>query len=167
MILKLRTLKQISRALAFLRAEQERRLRVQWTLGPVTEQRALVGVAHGSSFTTRPLSRESAMRLVISDSQKCGLSVSAVDKRGHAAQVENVRWDVSDASLLSIETDPIDPLKATVTAVGPIGSGQVNVTGDAQLGDGETPIAATLDVDVIAGAAVGFTVTTGTPEEQA
>lgn len=59
-----------------------------------------------------------------------------------------------------------DGLSAEITPTGPIGTVRVTVTGDADLGQGVTPIFGTLDVDITAGTAVGIEVTLDAPVEQ-
>lgn len=168
MILRLRTWKQIDRAMEFLRSEQRRRLRLLWIIGVVAEQRGkLLAIASTRKPRARVLNRESDMRFVMTDSQTAEISISAVDKRGNPATVENVVFASSDDTILEVVQDPADPMKATIRAVGGIGSAQVNVTADGRMGDEESPIAGTLDVDVVAGDAVGFTISPGTPSEQA
>lgn len=105
------------------------------------------------------------MSLTLTDSQKVALSVSFVDKKGNPAPVEGApAWSVSDDTLLGLTV--ADDGTASVAAVGPLGTAQVTVSADADLGEGVTTIFGTLDIDVIAGAAVTANIAAGAPEEQ-
>ena len=104
--------------------------------------------------------------LLITDSQKCALAIAIVDRKGNPASVDGVpAWSSSDATLLTVEAGA-DGLSAVVTAVGPLGTAQVNVTADADLGGGVKPIAGVLDVQVVGGEAASVNISAGTPEEQ-
>jgi uncharacterized protein YjdB len=92
-----------------------------------------------------------------------------VDAKGAAAQVQDgsVKWTSSDETVATVTQDAADPLKAVIVAGLP-GTAQVNVSADADLGDGIATIAApALDVTVLAGQAVALgSIATGTPEAQ-
>lgn len=101
----------------------------------------------------------------MTDTQQAALSIKPVDKKGAPAQVQNARFSSSDESVVTIEQDASDPNKATMKAGLP-GVAQVNVSADADMGDGDTEITGTLDVTVVAGAAASITVNAGAAEEQ-
>ncbi len=108
--------------------------------------------------------------LQLVDTQKCAVGVGApVDAKGAPAQVQDgsVVWSSSDPNVATVTADATDPLKAVVVAGLP-GTAQINVSADADLGDGVTSIAApALDVTVLAGQAVALgSIATGTPEAQ-
>lgn len=103
--------------------------------------------------------------LQLTNTQQCALSVQGVDKKGNPAQLDSVVFTSSDNSVATVTSDPSDPNKALVKAVA-AGTAQINVTADADLGDGVTELTGTLDLTVVAGQAVGFVINTGTPEEQ-
>ena len=106
------------------------------------------------------------MSLIMTDTQKFAASVSFVDAKGNPAQVEGVpAWNASDPSILTV-TPAADGLSAEVVAVGPLGTSQVSVTADADLGEGVTPIVGVLDVQVVAGQAVAVSISTSAPVEQ-
>jgi hypothetical protein len=102
----------------------------------------------------------------ITNSQKFTVSAKPVNARGGPAAIDGVpTWAVSDATILSV-TPASDGLSAAVAAVGPTGTADVSVSGDADLGEGVKPIFGKLTVNVTPGAAVGFELTAGAPEEQ-
>lgn len=102
--------------------------------------------------------------LVLTDEQQCALSIQPLTAAGNPATVDGVPvWDVADDSLLSIEVSE-DGLSAVVVTVGPLGTTQVNVSADADLGAGTRTITAVLDVQVVAAEAATLNITTGTPE---
>lgn len=106
------------------------------------------------------------MPQIISDSQQFRATVAFVDKKGNPALVEGApTWGTSDASILTVTADA-DGMGALVVAAGPLGDAQVNVTGDADLGEGVTNVVGTLDVTVVAGAAIAANIGAATPEEQ-
>jgi len=129
----------------------ERRRHLRWTIGPVSEQ-SLSGP------------RQDITMLQLSDSQRCSLSITPTDKKGHAAAVDGVPvWTSSDETVGTVEASA-DGLSAVVTAGAP-GTCQINVSADADLGSGVESIAGALDLTVVAGKAVALTIGTGTPEE--
>lgn len=107
------------------------------------------------------------MQLQLTDSQDCDLAVSVKDRKGNPASVQDPTWASSDSGVLALQVDPSDPLKATISAVGPTGAALVTFQGDADLGEGVMPIVGTLDVVVIAGQATVIEIAAGAPREQA
>lgn len=103
-----------------------------------------------------------ADRITLTDSQQVILSLRAVDKKGQEATVDSVLFQTSDESIAALV---IDGQTATVVAGG-VGTAQVTVTVDADLGQGVTPLAGVIDVIVIPGQAVGLQVVAGIPSEQ-
>src|SRR5512135_3656308 len=77
---------------------------------------------------------EDYMVLVLTDVQSALLSVAPVDAKGNPAPIEGVVWAVVDPAILTI-TPSADGLSATIAAVGALGSTQVNVQGDALIGE--------------------------------
>lgn len=103
--------------------------------------------------------------LVLTDTQQCDLSIQPVDKKGQPAQIDGTPvWSSSDSAIVTVNPGS-DGLSAVVVA-GNIGTAQVNVTVDADLGSGVTEIVGVLDVQVTAGAAVSVTINAGSPTEQ-
>lgn len=159
-------LHEVDFALKFLEAWRRKHVHVEWRFGPVSEVR--VPASHPSKVT--PFRQgDYPVAQIITDSQQVTASVAFKDKKGNAAAVENPVWSVSDAALLSAEADAADAsgLTATIKAVGPIGSGQVSLTVDSLVGEGESQLVATADVQIVAGQAVVGEFSFGTPSEQA
>ncbi len=101
--------------------------------------------------------------LVLTDVQKVALAINPVSAAGNSAAVESVSWSVSDDTLFTLEVSE-DGLSAVLFTTGKLGSGQVNVVADADLGDGVTEIAGALEVSVQASEAVSLNISAGTPE---
>jgi hypothetical protein len=136
-----------------VKRQKRPKLTLRWAIGPVSEQHTIPGP------------RGVAPMLQLTNTQQCGLAVSAVDRKGNAARVDAIVFSSSDVSVATVAADDLDASKALVKAVAP-GTAQINVTADADLGDGVAPLSGTLDIVVVAGQAVGFVINTGTPEEQ-
>ncbi len=104
--------------------------------------------------------------LVLKDNQKSALAIQVLSAKGNPAPIDGVpAWAVSDAALLSLAVSA-DGLSATVSAVGPIGTGQVSVNVDADLGVGVTPVVGVLDVQVVGGDAAVLQISSGPAENQ-
>jgi hypothetical protein len=88
-----------------------------------------------------------------------------VDAKGNPAPVENVVFEGSDPNIILVRTDETDQTKATVLAR-TVGTAQVTVTADADIGEGEKELMGLLDVQVVAAEAVALSITAGTPEDQ-
>ncbi|WP_321377058.1 hypothetical protein [Trichococcus shcherbakoviae] len=106
------------------------------------------------------------MTLVLKDTQKCAMAVTPVDAKGNPASVDGPpSWTVLGNLIVTLEPSD-DGLSCNVYATGTLGSTQVQVTADADLGDGVVPITGLLDVQVVGGDAVSLSIAAGTPEEQ-
>jgi hypothetical protein len=105
------------------------------------------------------------MALTLTSVQQAALSISAVDAKGNPAPVENVVFEGSDPNIIVVRADPADQTKATVLAR-TVGTAQVTVTADADIGEGEKELMGLLDVQVVAAEAVALSITAGTPEDQ-
>jgi hypothetical protein len=103
--------------------------------------------------------------LSLSAVQKCNVSIQPVDVKGNPAAVDGgPLWSVSADGVVTL-SPAADGLSCVISGLAP-GSVQVNVTADADLGEGVRSITGTLDVTVIAAEAVGFTIQTGPVEDQ-
>lgn len=104
--------------------------------------------------------------MIIKATQQFTATIQPVDAKGNPALVDGVPvWSSSNPAVLTVEP-AADGMSATVKAVGPVGTGQVAVTADADMGEGVKSIIGTLDVEVKPGDAVTLTVNTGTVSEQ-
>lgn len=104
------------------------------------------------------------MALVLTDLEKVSLSVAFTTAAGNPAVVDGIPvWGTSDETILSVVASE-DGLTAVVTTVGPLGSAQVSVTADADLGEGVRPLVGTLDINVVGSEAVFAIVAAGAPE---
>lgn len=102
--------------------------------------------------------------LILTDVQKCALSIAPVDGAGNPAPVDGVPlWGVTNNGVLDLVVAE-GGMSAVITANGPLGTGQVTVSADADLGEGVTTLSGLLDVEVIAGQAVSLGIAAGTPE---
>ena len=105
--------------------------------------------------------------LLLPDSKEVDVAIKPLDKKNHPAQVDGVPvWASSDPAIASV-TPAADGLSAVVKATDNLGSVQISVTADADLGEGVAPITGILDLEVIGGAAATMTIVAGTPREQA
>lgn len=100
------------------------------------------------------------MSLILTDSQQVNVAVSGgADKKGNPANLPTgvPAWTVSDPTILAVAPSA-DGLSASVAAVGPLGTAQVQVAIGGLTG--------VLSVQVTAGSATSVLVTAGTPTEQ-
>jgi len=90
------------------------------------------------------------------------VSVEPQDEAGNAAAVEGTPVWAASSDLVTV-TPAADGLSAVVrpNATGTVGSAQINVTADADLGEGVETITGVLDVDVIGGHAVSLATSVG------
>lgn len=109
---------------------------------------------------------EDIMATQLTTTQKLVASITPVDAKGNPAKVQagSVEWASSDPTVLTV-TEQTDENSADVIAVA-VGTAQVQVTADADLGDGVVTISGVADVEVIAAQATGFSIALGTPVEQ-
>jgi hypothetical protein len=133
-------------------------------MGPVREQS---GPVTKSPQFARPFKvRNLLMALTLTATQFSKLSIAPKDRKGNPAKLDGVpEWATDNSEILTI-TPSADGLSCDVTAVGMIGTANVQVTGDADVGSGVTPIIGTLEVEVIAGNAITVDIDPGTPTEQ-
>lgn len=106
------------------------------------------------------------MALVLTDAQKVTLSVAFTTKAGNPASVDGVpQWVSSDPSVIQV-VQSADGLSAEAIAVGPLGTAQVSVVADADLGEGVAAITGVLDIEVKASQAVFAIVAAGAPVDK-
>lgn len=93
------------------------------------------------------------------DDKTASAAVAYVDAKGNPAKVDGVpAWSSSDPAILDVVA-AADGMSATVTPVGPLGTAQVKIEADADLGAGVTTIITLADVEVVGGEAVAGNVT--------
>lgn len=93
------------------------------------------------------------------------LSVAPVDQFGNPARVDGEpTWALSDPSLGTLTVDP-GGLSALFVPSGGVGSEQIQVSADADLGAGVVTIGGFADLDIVAGQAASLSVNV-VPEPQ-
>lgn len=101
------------------------------------------------------------------DTQQVDASIGTVtDARGNPTTVASPVWSSTDPSILSV-TPGADGTTAVFAAVGPLGTANIVLDADADLGDGVVAIQGVVEVEVVAGNATTVNITLGTPSEQA
>ena len=97
------------------------------------------------------------MSFSLPDDKTAVLSIKPVDAHGHDAPIDGKpEWTVSDPTFATLEVAE-DGLSATVLPTGTsIGTFQVSVSVDADLGEGVETLSGLLDVEVVAGKAVNL-----------
>lgn len=104
------------------------------------------------------------MAFLLTADQQVGLSFAATDKYGNPAGIDGTpTWSSSDESKVTVSVGA-DGKFATAVTVGPIGTAQVSVRADADLGDGAREVVGVLDIEVIAGEASIVALSAGTAE---
>ena len=105
--------------------------------------------------------------MIITDTQQVDLAIKTVDKKGKPGQDDGVpAWASSNPAVATVEPTA-DGLSAVIKAATELGTTQISVTADADLGAGVTPIVGTVDIEVVGGQAVSLSIVAGTPAEQA
>lgn len=126
------------------------RRRLEFCIGPV------------SSRAIEP-TENPTMSLILTDTQKVVLSIAPKSAAGNPAKVDGVpAWSATGDQLTL--TPAADGMSCVVTTSGTLGTAQVSVTADADLGEGVKPIAGTLDIEVVAGEAVSLGISHAEPE---
>ena len=128
----------------------------------VRDRRQAVGF-YFSTKTARGLLLGVNMFLLTDDNPGQAFVLNPVDKKGNPAPVDSLKWSVSDPALLNLAVST-DGTQATLTAVGRLGTAQLNVTCQPQ-GD-EDPaktLSGSLSIQVVAGAAATITITPAAP----
>lgn len=106
------------------------------------------------------------MSLILTDVQKVELSISPTSAAGNPAPLDGAPvWSSSDESVLVV-TASEDGLSAVAVTTGKLGRAQVNVSADADLGEGVKTITGVLDVEVRVSEAVSLAVSAGSPTDK-
>lgn len=101
--------------------------------------------------------------LVLPVDHKVPASIQPVDAKGNPAAVEGAPVWSSSADTIVTVTAASDGMSAEIVPVGPLGTAQINVSADADLGSGVKAIVGVLDVQTAAGEAVSLQILTGAP----
>lgn len=138
-------------------------LRIVFGIGTVSEQTAPPRLTPNAERSPKG---EVLVMLKMTSSQKATCTVAFKDKKGHPAPVDGSPiWGVDNSELVSIVPSE-DGLSCEVSAVGPLGTALVSVQADADMGEGIVPVAGTLEVELVSGAATVVEITAGEPTEQ-
>lgn len=106
------------------------------------------------------------MSLILTDIQKVALSIKPVSAAGNPAPVDGKpEWVSSAPDVVTVEAAE-DGMSAVVMTTGKLGTAQVAVKADADLGEGVVEITGVLDVEVKASAAVSLSIEAGAPENK-
>lgn len=104
------------------------------------------------------------------DDEKVGVSLVAVDDQNNPAALPagaTVTWASSEAGVVAVAQDAANPLAAELVTTGKLGTAQVTVTvAQANAPAGASPLTGTLDISVVASAAVGISIQPGTASKR-
>lgn len=117
--------------------------------------RWFVDILSGSSFS---FNGDAHMAFTLPDDKTAVATLTTVDAKGNPAPVQAVSWESSDPSILEVTADPVEPSKASIKPVGPLGQAQVraNLDPDTTMTGDEFIVLG--DIEVVAGKAVSGTV---------
>ena len=133
-------------------------------LAEVTPPPGAVSVVFNVTLENQTLPGVSHMQ--IKDTQEFDVTLAFQDAKGKPATVDGVpEWTADNPSVVTL-TVAADGLSATVTAAD-VGSCQVSVSADSDLGAGTVQITGVLPVEVLAGSATVIALNPGEPREQA
>lgn len=106
------------------------------------------------------------MAFSMTDSQQVTVTPKFVDKNGNAANVDGVpEWSTDNTDVLSL-IPAADGKSCLVSAVGPLGVGNITLKADADLGVGIRTVIGTLEVTITGGQAAAVVLEPGAPSEQ-
>lgn len=100
---------------------------------------------------------------IISADQELDLELVISDQYGNSATVDGLpTWTSGEDSIVALVPSG-DGFRAVASAVGPVGTAQVSVRADADLGEGLREIVAVLDIEVVGGEARLVALNAGEP----
>jgi hypothetical protein len=100
------------------------------------------------------------------EDQQVQASFSVTDSQGNPALIDGTPEVVSsDESILTAILEN-DGVTVTIVPTGVLGSAQVQISADADLGAGVETISGVFDVEVVAGKAVSISLNPGTPTDR-
>lgn len=121
--------------------------------------RAVLTLRYGAFAVTFQPEEDSMTAFTLPDDKTAGAAVAYVDAKGNPATVDGAPvWTSSDETILTVAA-AADGMSAVVTPVGPLGTAQIKIDADADMGAGVTDIITLADVEVVAGQAVAGNVT--------
>jgi hypothetical protein len=112
------------------------------------------------TITHQGVTTTNVTMLALQNDQQVTATISPVDAKGNPAKVDGAPTWTSSSEDVATAVAAADGMSAIVAGVD-IGTCQINVSADADLGEGTTPLTGTLDVEVVAGSAVALSITTG------
>jgi hypothetical protein len=106
---------------------------------------------------------ERKVHMILKVTQKVPVTLAITDVKGNPALIDGMpKWALTDESLATLVASE-DGMSAVLTPVGPFGALKIQVSADADLGEGVTAILGELEVDLIAGDAAVVSLAAGTP----
>jgi hypothetical protein len=119
---------------------------------------AIITLRYGG-FKVTAKCEDNYMAYTLPNDMKVQVQISYVDAKGNPAQVDGpVVWSSSNEAVLTVAVDDVDSTLAWVLPADTLSQAQVVATADADLGEGVKQIITTMDVTVVAGAAVSGTI---------
>jgi hypothetical protein len=101
---------------------------------------------------------------ILTDEQKGTYTLAPLTAAGNPAKIDGVPvWNNSDPSIIDLAV-AADGMSAVATTVGPLGTCQISVIADADLGTGVRPITTIGELTVVAAEATTLGLKMGTPE---
>lgn len=120
------------------------------------------------AFHHHPIRGDVTMAFDLPADKLVSVTIELKDKKGNPAQVDDTPvWSTDNTQVLALEP-AADGMSCKVTAVGVLTASpvMVQVTADADLGDGVKPVIGTLEVNVVAGDAALISLTPGALQDQ-
>jgi hypothetical protein len=103
---------------------------------------------------------------ILADNQKVTLTTEFINAEGNLARVDgSPEWDTSNEDLFKL-TPASDGNSCEVEALGPLGTGQVSVTADADLGDGVRTVSGVVTIEVVGSEAVVAAINVMNPQRK-
>lgn len=117
------------------------------------------------------------MATILTEDQRVALTATFTNAKGNPAQVQNPVWSSSNPAILTMADltaeertargIAADAVASWASAVGPLGTAQAQLTGDADLGDGVREITGLHDLEVRGAEATHVLIAAGAPEAKA
>ena len=116
----------------------------RWRIGPISRKQTQPPPGLPGTPAT-----ESEIIVQLTADQQVELTIQGQDRYGNPVDITgDTVWTSSDESIVQVTSD--DPMRATATAVGPIGTAAVTVSNDVNQ-DGTGDFQGSLAIDVVAG----------------